>query len=48
MVTVMLTFVDNPPPPVMLNVHAPAAIGVIVNDAPVAAAIVAMPLHEFG
>jgi hypothetical protein len=48
MVTVMPRVADDPAPPVIVNVQAPAAAGVIVNDdGPAAGAIVAIPLHEF-
>jgi len=46
-VTVTASVADCPAPPAIVNVQAPAAAGVTVNDAPVAGAMVAMPLHEF-
>jgi hypothetical protein len=47
MVTVMLRVADDSPLPVIVNVQAPAATGVIVYDDPAAGAMVAIPLHDF-
>ena len=43
MVTVTARLVESPAPPVIVNVQAPAAVGVTVNDVPAAGAIDAQP-----